>query len=137
MVKTNKHKILIPNDIVFLHLEDMQNLHDQLLEDLRSSGIENKVLHAPCVKQAIEYCKSESIDFIISDWKLPDGTGYEFLQKVRSTKKYSKTPFLMVTTVNEVENIINAVSEGANEYLIKPWKRSELIKKINYCWENL
>lgn len=129
-----KVKLHLPSDVLILHLEDMQNIHDQMVQDLRSIKIENKIIHALNVKAAIELCKTEPIGFIISDWNLPDGTGFEFLKKVRGTAKFKSTPFLMCTTMDEVEDMINAINEGANEYLVKPWKRSELFEKMNSCW---
>lgn len=131
MAKVQLH---LPKDILILHLEDMQNVHDQMVEDLRSIQIENEIVHALNLKQAYELCKTKPIGFIVSDWNLPDGNGLEFLKKLRGTKKFEKTPFLMCTTMDEVEDMINAINEGANDYLIKPWRKSELFEKMNSCW---
>lgn len=131
MAKVQLH---LPKDVLILHLEDMQNIHDQMVADLRSVQIENEIVHALNLKAAYEACKTKPIGYIISDWNLPDGTGFEFLKKIRATKKFATTPFLMCTTMDEVEDMINAINEGANDYLIKPWKRSELFEKVNSCW---
>jgi DNA-binding response OmpR family regulator len=37
--------------------------------------------------------------------------------------------------MDEVENIINAIHQGANEYVVKPWDKEELNKKIHFAWE--
>ena len=134
MVKT---KLNIPEEIVFLHLEDMPNIHETMMKDLRSIGVKNKVIHALNLREAIKGCKENDIGFIISDWNLPDGTGMDFLKKVRSSKKYATTPFLMCTTMDEVEDMINALNEGASEYLVKPWKAEELLEKLVACWNTL
>ena len=131
----SRNKILIPPELTILLLEDMPDIRQTMLNHLSSIGVENKVIEAPTVKSAIEALNKETIGFIISDWNLPDGTGFEFLKKLRATKKFSKTPFLMCTTMDEVEDMINAINEGANEYLVKPWKKSELFEKLNSCWK--
>lgn len=131
----SKLKILIPPELTILHLEDMADIRQTMLNNLKAIGVENKVIEAPDVKSAIEICNKQDIGFIISDWNLPDGTGFEFLKKLRGTKKFAKTPFLMCTTMDEVEDMINAINEGANEYLVKPWKKSELYEKLNSCWK--
>ncbi len=129
-----KYKLLIPEDIIILHLEDMPDIRQTMRKHFEDIGIPNKVVEAECVKDAISLLNEHQIGFIISDWNLPDGTGFEFLKKLRATKKFSKVPFLMCTTMDEVEDMINAINEGANEYLVKPWKRVELLEKLNSCW---
>lgn len=131
----SKNKVLVPPDLNILLLEDMADIRATMLKHLEDIGVTNKVLEAPNVKTAIELCNKHEIGFIISDWNLPDGTGFEFLKKLRGTKKFAKTPFLMCTTMDEVEDMINAIAEGANEYLVKPWKKSELFEKVNSCWK--
>lgn len=131
----SKNKILVPPDLNILLLEDMADIRATMLKHLEDIGVANKVLEAPNVKTAIELCNKHEIGFIISDWNLPDGTGFEFLKKLRGTKKFAKTPFLMCTTMDEVEDMINAIAAGANEYLVKPWKKSELFEKVNSCWK--
>lgn len=118
-----KHKILFPDNITFLHLEDMADMRETMRKHFSDIGIANKVIEAETIKEAIAALNEHKIDFIISDWNLPDGTGLDFLKKLRGTKKFSKVPFLMCTTMNEVDDMINAINEGANEYLVKPWKR--------------
>lgn len=129
-----KYKVLIPEDVIILHLEDMPDIRQTMRNHFADIGIENKVVEADCVKKAISCLNEHKIGFIISDWNLPDGTGFEFLKKLRATKKFAKVPFLMCTTMDEVEDMINAIAEGANEYLVKPWKRTELLEKLNSCW---
>lgn len=124
----SKHNL---ENIQVFHLEDMQPLHDQMKSDLKKIGIEKVPYHTDTVHKALLLCKEKSdIDLIISDWKLPDKTGLDFLKALRASKKYENTPFIMCTTLDEVDNLINAVNEGANEYLVKPWGIEGLKEKI-------
>ncbi len=129
-------KIVIPTpkNISFLHLEDMSSIRMKLKSDLKALGFTGKIFEAANIKEAIKLCNQEKFDFIISDWNLPDGTGFSFLKKLKATNKFKNIPFLMCTTVDEVEHIISAINEGANEYLVKPWEEADLQEKLDYCW---
>lgn len=117
--------------IQVLHLEDMQPIHNQMKSDLKKIGIEKPPYHGDTVQKALLLCQEKSdIDLIISDWNLPDKTGMDFLKALRASKKFETTPFIMCTTMDEVENLINAINEGANEYLVKPWDIEDLQEKI-------
>lgn len=114
----------------FLLLEDMDSFRNQMIKDLRDLGVVGKIFEAPDVATAIKMCNTEEFDFIISDWNLPDGTGHDFLKKVRATAKFKKTPFMMCTTNDEIGYILQAIASGANDFLVKPWKQEELSKKL-------
>ncbi len=124
-----------PATMNILLLEDIESIRQQMVSDLRSLGFSGQIHEAPDLKTAVAYCKDKNVDFIISDWNLPDGTGFDFLVKIKKVAKLAKLPFLMCTTMDEVENIINAIHEGANEYVVKPWEKDELGKKIHFAWE--
>lgn len=124
-----------PLEVNFLILEDMDSIREQMINDLKSMGFNGEFYEAPDLKTTVSYCKDKSFEFIISDWNLPDGTGLDFLKKVKKVSKLAKLPFLICTTMDEVENMINAIHEGANEYVVKPWNKEELGEKINFAWE--
>lgn len=125
-----------PTDITFLLIEDMDNLRVQMISDLKSLGHTGIILEAPCIADAIQTIQHEEIDFIICDWNLPDGTGFELLKKFRQIPAYAHIPYVMCTTMDEIANILNAIQEGANDYIVKPWKVEELNKKIISVWAN-
>lgn len=130
-----KKSDIFPAELDFLVLEDMDNIRKQLVSDLRALGFTGKIHEAPNVQTAIKLCSSEKIDFIISDWNLPDGTGKDLLKKLRAVEKFKRTPFIMCTTNNEIAHFMDAVANGANDYMVKPWKIEELKKKIQTTWE--
>ena len=125
-----------PTTITILLIEDMDNLRVQMIEDLKSIGHTGIILEAACVADAIQTIQHNEIDFIICDWNLPDGTGFELLKKFRKIPSYAHIPYVMCTTMDEISNILSAIQEGANDYIIKPWKVEELNKKITSVWSN-
>ncbi len=134
IIQIKRNETLL-SSITFLLLEDMDNLRERMVKDLRSIGINGKIFEAPDVKTALTICSKEKIEFVISDWNLPDGTGHDFLKKIRSVERYKKTPFVMCTTNSEINFFLEAIASGANDYIVKPWEVDELKKKVFLTWE--
>jgi two-component system chemotaxis response regulator CheY len=121
---------------VILLIEDMRNLRVKMKEDLNSFIDNLTFLEAENLSEAYAHCEKEAIDMIISDWNLPDGIGYDLLLKIKEQDKFKNTPFLMCTTMDNVEDILNAIAAGADEYLVKPWSVEELQEKVINSWNN-
>ncbi len=79
--------------------------------------------------------KDDSIQFIVSDWNMPQMTGIELLRKVRSSEEFADLPFLMVTAEAQQENIIEAVQAKVSNYIVKPFTPDTLGQKINKIFE--
>ena len=69
----------------------------------------------------------KKIDLMILDWSLPDGTGLEFLQ---SLDKDSAPPAFFLTAQEDEASAVEALTEGAVDYLRKPFGQGELLVKI-------
>lgn len=67
-------------------------------------------------------------DLIIIDMNLPDGTGYDFFEFVRSK---SNTPMIFLTVIDGEEEIVKGLNLGADDYITKPFKLSILESRIN------
>lgn len=79
--------------------------------------------------------KDDSIQFIVSDWNMPQMTGIELLRKVRGSEEFADIPFLMVTAEAQQENIIEAVQAKVSNYIVKPFTPDTLGQKINKIFE--
>jgi len=88
--------------------------------------------------QAYQTLKTEpGIEFIVSDWNMPNMTGLEFLKTVRADPQFKHLPFLMVTAEAEKENIIEAVKSGVSNYIVKPFTGATLAEKLAKVFANL
>ncbi len=67
-------------------------------------------------------------DLIILDWMLPDGSGVDFLGKIR--KEYLSTPVLLLSSKSEITDKVEALDNGADDYLQKPFSNIELLARI-------
>jgi len=69
-------------------------------------------------------------DIVLVDWNMPEMNGLEFVQAVRANGQYANVPLVMVTTETEMEKVVAALGEGANEYVMKPCSREILADKL-------
>ena len=65
---------------------------------------------------------------LVLDVSLPDGTGFEFCEKVRQS---SKVPIIFLTASDEEVNIIMGLDMGGDDYITKPFKLGVLVSRIN------
>ena len=75
--------------------------------------------------------QKNSYDIILSDYNMPEMNGLELLIKVRNDTQYKKVPFIMITAVEDRENIVKIVKAGVSKYLLKPFKHQVFREKIN------
>ena len=68
-------------------------------------------------------------DLMIVDNMMPNESGIEFLHKIRQNN--NNTPAIMLTALGEIENRIEGLSAGADDYLSKPFEPKELVLRIN------
>ena len=80
-------------------------------------------------EEGLYLAKEETYDLIILDVMLPRLSGIELCKKFRETKK--KTPVLMLTAKSEIEDKVEGLDSGADDYLTKPFAFEELKARIN------
>lgn len=89
-------------------------------------------LEASDGQEALEILRSnkDSVCLILLDWNMPIMSGIEFLKVIKSDPELSATPVTMVTSENEKSKIIEAITNGAKNYIIKPFTQEEIMSKI-------
>ena len=88
----------------------------KILEDLKFNCVE-----AEDGEKAVAAVTQQMPDAILLDWNMPVMNGLDFLKKLRSMPN-GKTPIVIFcTTENDMDHIMAALSEGANEYIMKPF----------------
>ena len=80
------------------------------------------------LQDAKEFLEQYEYDLIILDWMLPDGSGVEFLETIR--KEYLSTPVLLLSSKGEITDKVEALDNGADDYLQKPFSNIELLARI-------
>jgi signal transduction histidine kinase/ligand-binding sensor domain-containing protein/class 3 adenylate cyclase len=72
----------------------------------------------------------EKFDLMLLDIMMPNLSGYEVCQRVREKYLPSELPVIMLTAKNQISDLVEAFSAGANDYLAKPFSKSELLARI-------
>ncbi|HBX50682.1 MAG: hypothetical protein A2275_02850 [Bacteroidetes bacterium RIFOXYA12_FULL_35_11] len=82
-------------------------------------------------KKALEILNKEKIDLVLLDLLMPGIDGYEILDFMKTNDKFKNIPVLVLSSVQEDEEIEKARNKGATEFLHKPILPKELIRHIN------
>ncbi len=99
-----------------LVLEDDDSLRSLLLEELQDAG--HSCACVGNIQSARNYLQSSLPQLVISDLRLPDGTGMEFLQEI---KQLPVSPaFVLITAFGTVDQAVEALKQGADDFLTKP-----------------
>lgn len=109
-----------------LLIEDSTRLQELLGETLRDAGYRLDV--GATVAELRNLARSVAYDLIIVDLGLPDGDGLGGIRELRSAG--ISVPILVVTARGNVEDRINGLDSGADDYLIKPFNHSELLARV-------
>ncbi len=72
-----------------------------------------------------------SIDFVITDWNMPNMGGLDLVKALRARPDGAAVPILMVTTRSIREDIVAAAQAGVNNYVVKPFTPEVLKQKID------
>ncbi len=113
-----------------LVVDDFSTMRRIVKNILRQIGFTN-IVEADDGTTAWDTLNKSKIDFIVSDWNMPQMTGIELLRKVRSSEEFADIPFLMVTAEAQQENIIEAVQAKVSNYIVKPFTAETLGQKID------
>jgi len=69
-------------------------------------------------------------DFALVDWQMPVMDGIEFVRAVRASAGGDAVKLVMVTSVNQIERVVEALEAGADEYIMKPFTKEALAEKL-------
>ena len=109
-----------------LVIEDEKNLNDIIVKRLI---LEKYGVDTCCNgNDALEYIFSTEYDVIVSDIMLPGIDGFEILKRIR--EKEIKTPVLLLTALDGIEDRVKGLDYGADDYLVKPFAFDELMARI-------
>lgn len=95
-----------------------------------------EIIEAEDGKDALAKMYTENIDFVITDWNMPEMNGLDFVKMMREEPNFSEIPVLMLTIQGLKTDIIAALKAGVNSYVIKPFTAKVLLAKINELREN-
>jgi DNA-binding NtrC family response regulator len=85
--------------------------------------------------EALDFLRDEPFDLVLTDLKMPKVDGYDLLKEVRRTAPF--TEVIILTGHGTIENAVEAMKDGARDYLIKPVNIDELTLKVRRIFSDL
>jgi CheY-like chemotaxis protein len=113
-----------------LVVDDANFIRDLVKKAVKAQFPSAKVDDAVDGLKAQSMMKSGSYHVILCDWEMPNMSGLEVLQWMRSDERYAKIPFMMITSRSEKSHIVKAVQAGVSEYIGKPFSNEQLGSKL-------
>jgi DNA-binding NarL/FixJ family response regulator len=110
-----------------LALEDDTNIREAIRLCFRLFWPEIVLSTASDGKSGLDILKTNPQDFILLDLGLPDISGFDVMAQIRA---FSRVPILILTATVDKEYIVRAIQEGANDYIVKPFKQSDFMSRI-------
>jgi two-component system chemotaxis response regulator CheY len=89
-------------------------------------------LEAKDGQEALDVIEKEynDIGLVLLDWNMPKCNGLEVLKKIKADARFLHIPVMMVTTEVERNKVVQALSSGAKNYVMKPFSHEDLMTKI-------
>jgi len=118
-------------DLKFLVVDDSVTMRRIMVNSLNKLGYSD-VIEASDGKDALAKLYSEpGINFIITDWNMPNMDGLTFVRSLKEDSNLAKIPILMVTTRSLKDDILDAMKSGVDNYIVKPFTPQTLSDKID------
>jgi DNA-binding response OmpR family regulator len=108
-------------------VEDDRHIREAIRLCFKIFWPEAEVDFADSAESGMVLLKKRPLDIVLLDLGLPDKPGFEVLSWFRNT---SKIPVIILTAARDKENITRAINDGANDYLVKPFKQIELMPRV-------
>ncbi len=114
----------------FLVVDDSVTMRRIVINSLKTIGHEECVEAGDGREALTKLAADDAINFVITDWNMPDVSGLDLVKNIRANSKYDKLPILMVTTRGMKEDILEALQAKVNNYVVKPFTPQILREKI-------
>ena len=112
-------------------MDDDEHKRNILCRRLKKNG--HKVILAENGYRAQEILERETVDLILLDIIMPGISGIEVLKWLREKAKYTNIPVLVVSSLNDVESVVECIKIGAEDYLPMPFNPVLLMARVNTC----
>lgn len=96
---------------------------------LQSLGFKN-IAEAVDGLEALDALRNNPIDLVLSDCNMPNMNGIELLTHLRNDPERNNLPFIVMTSSEQKENLLEMIKAGASDYIEKPFQAEDLRKKL-------
>ena len=125
---------MVDTNMKILTVDDFSTMRRIVRNILRQLGF-NNISEAEDGVAALDILKNQDIDFVVTDWNMPNMTGLQLLQAIRADDTLKHIPVLLVTAEALKDNVVEAVKAGVNGYIVKPFTPETLKEKIDAIFD--
>ncbi|MDR8013455.1 response regulator [Ectopseudomonas guguanensis] len=113
-----------------LVVDDATFIRDLVKKGLRDNFPGVQIEEAINGRKAQQMLSRQVVDLILCDWEMPEMSGLELLTWCREQDDLKTTPFIMVTSRGDKENVVQAIQAGVSDYIGKPFSNEQLVTKV-------
>ncbi len=110
-----------------LVVDDSATMRRIIVNNLKASGYED-VVEASNGVEALS--NMAGVDIVLTDWNMPVMDGLSLVKEIRGNSSFSGVPIIMVTTEGAKGEVIEALKQGVNDYIVKPFTKQVIIEKV-------
>ncbi|MCL2374565.1 MAG: response regulator [Treponema sp.] len=114
-----------------LVVDDSRIMRNIVKNTFAALNIQCEYLEAENGKKAFHLLETSKVSIVFLDWNMPEMDGMAFLKKVRLMPNYKNLPIIMVTSEAAKYNVIEALHNGATDYIVKPVREKVFIDKVS------
>jgi two-component system, chemotaxis family, chemotaxis protein CheY len=111
-----------------LVVDDSTTMRRIIINSLKAAGFTDTV-QAGDGSEALE--TMDGVGMVLTDWNMPVMDGLTFVKALREKPEYAEIPIIMVTSEGAREEVMEALSAGVNDYIVKPFTKDILAAKVS------
>ncbi len=109
-------------------IDDIDDVLEILMYNIRKEGMDISVYTDS--KIALAEISKSNPDIVITDWMMPEPDGLEVCRALKTNDKTKNIPLMMLTCKSTRQNYLEALAAGASDYVVKPVRMEEIIRRI-------
>jgi two-component system chemotaxis response regulator CheY len=110
-----------------LVVDDSATMRRIIINNLKAAGYEDLVEASNGVEGLSNMA---GVELVLTDWNMPVMDGLSFVKEIRKNPAFGNVPIIMVTTEGAKEEVVEALKQGVNDYVVKPFTKQVILEKI-------
>ena len=110
-----------------LVVDDSITMRRIIINSLKSAGYDDIVEAGDGIEGL---SNMEGAELVLTDWNMPEMDGLTFVKEIRRSEVYADIPIIMITTEGAKKEVVDALKQGVNNYIVKPFDKDTLVAKV-------
>lgn len=110
-----------------LVVDDSATMRRIIIKNLNDAGF-NDTIEAENGVEAIG--KLAGVNLILTDWNMPVMDGLTFVKEIKKNPTFAGIPIVMITSIGAKKDVVEALKQGVNNYVVKPFTPTTLLEKV-------